>query len=255
VTAARTVHPFNVSYVEARRIQEKLRTHVDIREDTGRLESFTLIGGVDVAFIGTSHGTGDGGTRTGNPVESREVTAIAAAVVYDRLRRIVVETTVATAPVYFPYVPGYLSFREGPAVIAAIAKLIASPDVIVYDGCGIMHPRGLGLASHMAVLTGIPGVGCAKSRLCGNHEEPGVKKGSWTPVFLKGAVVGSCLRTRNGVRPVFVSPGSGVGVDCARELVLSTADRYRLPEPTRIAHNSVTAAKREMTAGGIYSGK
>jgi len=254
VTAVHTVHPFNVSFVEARRIQEELRTRVDIREDAGRLESFTLIGGVDVAFIGNPHDVGAGNARVAKPAKNNAVMAIAAAVVYDRLRRIVVETAVTTAPVYFSYVPGYLSFREGPAVIAVITKLTVPPDVIIYDGCGIMHPRGLGLASHMAVLTGIPGVGCAKSRLCGDYEEPGVKKGSWTPVFLKGVVVGSCLRTRDGVRSVFVSPGSGVGVDCARELVLSTADRYRLPEPTRIAHNTVTAAKREKPAGGIYYG-
>lgn len=197
---------------------------------------------------------GDGnGNEEGSPRRKESggsVTALACAVVIDTRRGNVVEKVWATAPVYFPYVPGFLSFREGPAVLAAIGELTEHPGVLVFDGCGIAHPRGLGLASHMSLLTGVPSIGCAKSLLCGTCEEPGPGKGSWGKIVYRDTVVGTCLRTRDNVRPVYVSPGNGFDIDGARKIVDRLAPRYRLPEPTRLAHNFVTEKKKYLNYPG-----
>lgn len=253
-------HSFAVSFADAREIQERLRGLVDTSPGIGA-EDVRFVGGVDAAFLPVAL---DGDVRADSdgaenrfPDRSpaafrqstyRQKTVIAAAVVYDRETCRVAETAIATAPVLFPYVPGYLSFREGPAVLAAIGRLSRLPDCFIFDGCGIAHPRGLGLASHMAVLTGVPSAGCAKSLLCGDCGEPGYERGEWTDIVYHGTVAGRCIRTRDGVRPVYVSPGSGTDVAGAAELVLACATRYRLPEPTRLAHNAVTAEKRELLA-------
>jgi deoxyribonuclease V len=149
--------------------------------------------------------------------------------------------------VFFPYIPGLLTFREGPAVLAAIGELTALPGVMLYDGAGIAHPRGMGIAAHMALLTGIPSIGCAKSLLVGTCAEPGAEKGDRSYLYYRDRVVGVCLRTRRGVKPVYVSPGSGFSVDGACNFVLSLTGKYRLPEPTRFAHNLVTAKKHQLT--------
>ncbi len=161
----------------------------------------------------------------------------------------------------FPYVPGLLSFREAPIVLECFAKLQAELrragrvsarrwsgarrrarrvkiDCLVCDGQGLAHPRGLGLASHVGLWLGIPTVGCAKSRLCGEHEEPGLGRGDSSPLKLKGNVIGRVLRTRDGVRPLFVSVGHLMDLAGASALVLGCAPRYRLPEPTRLAHHA-----------------
>jgi deoxyribonuclease V len=187
----------------------------------------------------------EGGLSTGLERDPIAI-ALSCVVVIDTETGAVVEKTYAAVPVYFPYVPGFLSFREGPAVLKAIGELKKLPGVMVYDGCGIAHPRGFGLASHMSILTGIPSVGCAKSKLCGTCGEPNTVRGSWTPVVFQDETVGVCLRTRNNVRPVFVSPGSGFDVEGAREVVERLTCGYRLPEPTRLAHKYVTQYKKEL---------
>ena len=254
------VHSFQGAYDEARRIQTTLRKLLVVRDTIAGPGRIERVGGVDVAFAdsgadrppdtggeaGESGGfvtAAAGGKRRSGKGRGYD-RALAVAVVYDIRRGEVIESASGQAPVYFPYVPGFLTFREGPAVLDAIGKLTALPDVMLYDGCGILHPRGMGLASHMALMTGIPSVGCAKSLLCGSCDEPGHEKGSWTEIVYRDAVVGSCLRTRDGVRPVYVSPGCWFGVDGARELVLSLALKYRLPEPTRLAHKYVTAYRK-----------
>jgi deoxyribonuclease V len=131
----------------------------------------------------------------------------------------------------FPYIPGLLSFREGPVVIEAIKGLETVPDLILFDGQGIAHPRGVGIASHIGVILGIPSIGCAKSRLVGDYSEPGIRKGSKSPLRYKGKIVGSVVRSRDNVRPLFVSPGHLVDIDGAVEYVLACTGRYRLPEP------------------------
>ena len=179
-------------------------------------------------------------------VSGNILSALACIVVFDRKRGNVVETVFSSAPVLIPYIPGFLSFREGPAILSAFGELSTVPEVIIYDGCGIAPPRGLGLASHMALITGIPSIGCAKSLLCGKCEEPGSIKGDWTEIVYKEDCVGVCLRTRTNVKPVYVSPGSGFSFDSARKLVISLSIKYRLPEPTRLAHKFVTAYKKEV---------
>lgn len=138
-------------------------------------------------------------------------------------------------PTRFPYVPGFLSFREVPALAAALALLPAPPDLVVVDGQGIAHPRRLGLASHLGVMTGLPTIGVAKSRLVGRYEEPGPERGASSPMIHRRELVGVALRTRAGTRPVFVSPGHRVGMDTAVALVLRFTPTWRLSEPIRLA--------------------
>jgi deoxyribonuclease V len=144
----------------------------------------------------------------------------------------------------FPYIPGLLSFREMPALLAAFEKLRARPDVIIYDGHGIAHPRGFGIASHLGVLLDVSTIGCAKKRLVGEHEEPGPERGSQVPLILDGRTIGTVLSTRSNVKPVFVSIGHRIGLRSAVRLVLESGGGYRLPEPTRRAHLLSNAARR-----------
>lgn len=169
---------------------------------------------------------------------------IAAAVVWDAGERRVIEERVARAPLRFPYVPGLLSFREGPALLAALRRLRTSGDALMLDGHGLAHPRRLGIASHLGVITDLPAVGCAKSRLVGRHDEPGPHVGD-TALLLDGdEVIGRVLRTREGVRPIYVSIGHRVDLDRAVEWVLGCCGGFRLPEPTRRADRLVGEVKR-----------
>ncbi|MGD9507849.1 MAG: deoxyribonuclease V [Geminicoccaceae bacterium] len=145
------------------------------------------------------------------------------------------ESALVAVPTGFPYVPGYLSFRETPAVLKALALLRAPPDLLMVDGHGIAHPRGLGIASHLGVLTGLPSIGVAKSRLVGRHEEPGPNKGDRTDLVHRGTTVATVLRSRERARPLFISTGHLISPERALELVLAMLTRYRLPEPTRLA--------------------
>jgi deoxyribonuclease V len=171
---------------------------------------------------------------------------LAAAVVWDMRDEKIVEQHVAVRPLAFPYVPGLLSFREGPAVLAALRRLRTPPDVIIYDGHGLAHPRRFGIACHAGVILDLPTIGCAKSRLIGTHREPRTRRGSAAPLVDAGEVIGSVLRTQDGVNPVFVSVGHRIDLPGARRIVLGCALRYRLPEPTRLADQLVGAAKRAL---------
>ena len=148
----------------------------------------------------------------------------------------VVEVQAASAKPGFPYVPGLLSFREAPVILAACEKLKLSPDLILVDGQGIAHPRRIGIASHLGLLLNIPGIGCAKSILVGKSEEVGAKLGSWSPLVDKGELIGAALRTRKGVKPVYISIGHKVDLEAAIHWVLACCRGYRLPEPIRLAH-------------------
>jgi deoxyribonuclease V len=141
--------------------------------------------------------------------------------------------------VLFPYVPGYLAFREVPALLGAWEQLPEKPDLLVVDGHGIAHPRRMGIATHFGVLADTPTVGCAKKILCGTYEEPATQQGSYSPLVFKNEVVGNVLRTKNAVKPVFVSPGNKMDVQSAVSVIMQCMGRYRIPEPTRIAHNTV----------------
>jgi deoxyribonuclease V len=146
-----------------------------------------------------------------------------------------VEQNTAVKEITFPYVPGYLLFREGPAIIAALYKLRIKPDVILVDGHGIAHRRGIGSASHLGVLLDISTIGCAKKRLVGEYHMPGEKKGNWTELKLEENTVGAVLRTRNGVRPLFLSAGHRIDLQNAIRITVGCVGRYRIPEPLRCA--------------------
>jgi deoxyribonuclease V len=159
-----------------------------------------------------------------------------AAVVLLNGRSLELEASVlAAVPTGFPYVPGYLSFREIPAVLEALAMLERAPDLVMVDGQGIAHPRRFGIAAHLGVMLDVPTIGVAKSRLTGRHDEPGEAKGSRVPLTDRGEVIGAVVRTRDRVSPLYVSVGHRIGLERAIQLVLRTTTRWRLPEPTRLA--------------------
>jgi deoxyribonuclease V len=158
----------------------------------------------------------------------------------------VVETSAAHQMARFPYIPGLFSFRELPPLVRAFEGLEARPDVVLFDGQGIAHPRRLGLASHAGLLLRTPTVGCAKSRLVGEHGVVPDDRGGRSALTHEDEVVGAAVRTRTGVKPVFVSPGHLVDVDSAVEMVLLTTGRFRLPEPIRLAHNATKDLMRRM---------
>ncbi len=168
----------------------------------------------------------------------------AAVVAFDARTRERVATGRHVGPVTVPYVPGFLSFREGPAVIAALADLGLEPDLLLCDGQGRAHPRRLGLACHLGIALDLPTIGVAKSLLVGQHREPSPRRGAATRLLHRGEVVGLALRTRDGVRPVYVSVGHRVSLPSARRIVLSWARPFRLPEPLRAAHREVTRMRR-----------
>lgn len=193
-----------------------------------------LVAGVDAAFPRSGGRRGAG----------RECAA--AAVVWDLAERRVVEERVVRLPVTFPYVPGLLSFREGPAVLAALAALDSPVECVLCDGQGRAHPLRFGLACHIGLLAGLPSIGCAKSRLVGDWAPPGERRGRRAPLVHRGELVGTVLRTRDGVRPVFVSAGHLMDLPTAERIVLRCGAGFRLPEPVRRAD----AAAGRLSAGG-----
>ncbi len=226
VSGARLVigrlHAWPKKPATAIRLQERLRLRVEL---CPLRRAPRLLAGCDAAF---------------SP-DNRE--AIAGVVVWDARSREVVESAVARVSCDFPYVPGLLSFREIPALLAALRALRGRPDAVLCDGQGLAHPRRVGLACHLGLWLGVPTIGCAKSRLCGTHEEPGPRRGARADLFHRDERVGVVLRTRDGVRPLYVSPGHLCDMESAVRTTLAAAIRYRLPEPTRLAHALVTRAR------------
>ncbi len=210
----RLLHRWNVSPKQAVSIQRKLARRVIPIGETPRLH---LAAGADCAF------------------SSDREECIAAVVVWDVAARQVVEQIVVRRTVRFPYVPGLLTFREAPAILAAIRKLRREPDVFFFDGQGYAHPRRFGLACHLGVLMDRPSLGCAKSILIGEADAPGVRCGSTAPLVHNGEQIGSAVRTRDGVKPVYVSVGHRLSLAAAVEIVLACGAGFRLPEPTRRA--------------------
>jgi deoxyribonuclease V len=187
-----------------------------------------------------------GGVDVSYSKRGRFSTACAGAVVMDPTGWSVADSASAFLENSIPYVPGYLSFREIPVLLEAYEKLQVLPDLWLVDGAGVAHPRRIGLAAHFGVLLDVPAIGVAKSRLVGRHDDLAVEKGSRVPLEDEktGEVIGTVLRSRTDVKPLFVSPGHRVSMETAPKVVLSCCTRYRLPEPTRAAHNMVTALKK-----------
>jgi deoxyribonuclease V len=214
------LHRWSMSPKAAIRLQERLAGRVRVESLWRRVR---LVAGVDVAFA-------PDGRR-----------CLAGVVVYDPRAGQVIEQQLAWRPVRFPYVPGLLSFREAPAALAALRKLRCEPDVFMFDAQGIAHPRRLGLAAHVGLLIDRPSLGCAKSLLCGDYEEPPTQAGRHSPLVHRGETIGAVLRTRTDVKPVFVSVGHRLTLTNAVRIVMQCVTRYRLPEPARLAHQLVTA--------------
>lgn len=200
---------------EARQVQESLRAKVITSNKLSRIKT---VAGIDVGF------------------EKAGTITRAAVVVLDFPGLELREQAIARQRTRFPYVPGYLSFREIPAVLVAMKKLRVKPDILLCDGQGIAHPRRFGLACHLGLLTDIPSIGVAKSRLIGTHHDVPEGKGAWRPLRDKREVIGAVLRTRTGVRPLYVSVGHRISLEAAIEYVMRCTTRFRLPETTRRAH-------------------
>ena len=208
---------------EAKKIQTVLRDKVKIIPLRKKPQ---FIAGVDAAF------TDD------------KVIGVACLFRYDDLTPL--EDSHAILNATFPYISGFLSFREGPAIIAALKKLKVTPDLILFDGQGIAHPKSMGIASHIGVILDIPTIGCAKSRLIGEYDEPGINKGNWSRLKYQGRIVGAVLRTRDNVNSVFVSPGHRVNLANSIEIVLQCTGKYRLSEPIRRADQISKELKRRL---------
>ena len=220
------LHDWDVTPKQAVAIQQELRERVIARDAFGELRR---VAGVDVGFEA-------GGTIT------------RAAVVVLQLPGLdPVENAVARQPTRFPYVPGLLSFREIPAVIEALSHLSALPDMLLCDGQGYAHPRRFGFACHLGLWMDLPSVGVAKTRLIGEHGDVPDERGEWCPLALEGETIGAVLRTRQGVKPIYVSVGHRVSLESAVEVVMRCTPRYRLPETTR-------QADRLASGGGKKSG-
>ncbi|MBO0934460.1 deoxyribonuclease V [Fibrella aquatilis] len=217
------IHPWPDSPEAAVTLQQQLRNQIRIQPLDRPAET---IAGCDISF------------------NKFEETVYAGIVVLrlDTLETIAEATAITTTS--FPYVPGLLSFREIPALLEAWAKLTILPDVVVFDGHGIAHPRRLGIASHAGLLLDRPTLGCGKSVLVGRYEEPALERGSWSPMMHRGEVIGAALRTKNKVNPVYVSPGHLIDLQTGIDLMLRCDGGYRIPETTRRAHNLVNDVRR-----------
>jgi deoxyribonuclease V len=213
-------HRWDLTPSEARALQERLASAVE-RQD--RLGPIRHLAGVDVGF------------------EDQGATVRAAVAVLDAEDLSLLDQAVARLPTRFPYIPGLLSFRELPGVLAALRQLDTRPDLILCDGQGLAHPRRFGIACHLGVLTDIPTIGVGKTRLIGSHQAPGPAKGDWAPLWDSDSsggaeLIGAVLRTRAGIKPIYVSIGHRLCLDTAIHWVLRATTRFKLPETTRQAH-------------------
>lgn len=219
------LHRWDVTPAEAREIQLELRARF---EPCDRLPRIRTVAGADVAL---------------DLVHRR---AIGGVIVYRFPEMVELERASAERPLTFPYVPGLLSFREIPVLLAAFERLCEAPDLIFYDGHGYAHPRRFGIACHLGVLLDRPAIGCAKSRLVGAERTPARTAGAWTPLEDEenGETIGAVLRTRTGVKPIYVSQGHCTSLERAIKLTLAVCDGYRIPRPTRDADHFLEAVKR-----------
>ncbi|MFC1900228.1 deoxyribonuclease V [Chloroflexota bacterium] len=214
------MHGWQLSTSQARDVQNRLSGQVSRQNE---VFSPRFIAGVDIS------------------VSRFQKTASGAVVVLEYPAMITIETQIARGELDFPYIPGFLSFREMPLAIKAFEMLEIIPDLILVDGQGIAHPRRFGLASHLGLFLDIPTIGCAKSLLCGSHSEPDTEPGSFAEILDKDETIGAALRTKRGVKPVYVSIGHKVDLKTAIHWVIESCRGYRLPEPTRFAHQAAGA--------------
>jgi deoxyribonuclease V len=250
-------HRWDVTPGEAREIQDRLRGKWEGRDRLGEIRT---LGGLDAAFVlNESQALKKRMSRWERLREANR--AIGCVVVYRfadgksaqpgmAVPLEEIERAYAVVPLEFPYIPGLLSFREIPALLAALGKLREMPDLLFCDAQGYAHPRRFGLAAHLGVLLDVPAIGCAKSILIGEHGEPGKTAGSWTELVdpKNGECIGAAVRTRDGVQPVYVSQGNRVSLETAIRLTLAVSDGFRIPRPTREADRFAGEVKRKMAA-------
>jgi deoxyribonuclease V len=218
------LHTWDLTPTEARDLQLELAAKVDSKR---ALPTYTTVAGADVSY------------------NKRDSWLHAAVVVLRADTFDVIARSGVVAEAKFPYVPGLLTFREAPAVIEAFDRLTVRPDILICDGQGIAHPRRMGLAAHLGLYLELPTIGCAKSWFFGEYEEPGRTRGEWAPLTDKGETIGAVLRTRTGIKPLFISPGHLCDLASAITVVLTMSPTYRQPLTTRLAHQYVNELRRQ----------
>ncbi len=223
-------HSWNISVKEASQIQNQLRNQVEL-ENALEISSIQTIAAADVSFSRNS------------------TTLFAAIVLYSFPDLRLLNVYKAVSEIHFPYIPGYLSFREIPVLLKAFEQLPDDVDLILCDGQGIAHPRRFGLASHVGVLLDKPAIGCAKSLFIGTYEEPKASAGSYSTLHHNNEDIGVVLRTRDNVKPVYVSPGHKTTIQQAREIISACVKKYRIPIPLRSAHIEVNRYRKEVEEG------
>ena len=216
-------HPWDLTIEQAKQVQLQLSKKIILQDYFTK--EIRYVAGTDVGF------------------EDKGKITRAAVVILDYESLELVDSALVKIKTTFPYIPGFLSFRELPALIKALEKITYIPDLILCDGQGIAHPRRLGIASHLGVLINIPTIGVAKSRLIGTYKEPGQRKGNKSLLYDNKDKIGYVLRTRDDVKPLFISPGHKISLKSACEIVLKCTTRYRLPETTRLAHHLASNMK------------
>jgi deoxyribonuclease V len=224
------LHSWDLNPREARTVQLELAGRVKLQPLPRRFE---VLGASDIAYVAATN----------------QLTAVILTFGWPKLN--LLETIHVVAPIRFPYVPGLLSFREIPPLLEAYSQLKRPPDVFLCDGQGLAHPRKFGLASHLGLYLGLPTVGCAKSRLCGNHELLDLHRGNRTPLYYKEEIVGYVFCSRDNVKPIYVSPGHLSDFESSLELISLCLGRYRIPEPLRQAHQIATKLRRKLVAGEL----
>jgi deoxyribonuclease V len=217
----KSLHPWDLSPPQAIKVQNKLKGKIKLKKWSGTLK---LVAGADVAF--------------------KKGRALAAVVVVSYPEFKVIECVRKSTKISYPYIPGLLTFREGPVLEKCFKVLRNEPDVIIFDGQGIAHPRNMGLATHLGILLNKPSIGCAKTLLFGNYVEPPALRGAFSYLLDKqGKKIGAVLRTRDFTKPVYVSPGHKINLTSSIKIILLCTGKYRLPQPLRLAHHLTKHSK------------
>jgi len=219
----RNLHKWEVPIEEAKSIQRELAGKIYLQN---QFSEIGLIAGTDMS------------------IDEETMEGIAGVVIFTFPGLEIVERKYARRKITYPYIPGLLSFREAPILLSAFEKIEHEPDLVIFDGQGIAHPRRLGIASHMGIILDKPAIGCAKSLLCGEYIEPAKKMGSISSLFDGDKTIGVTLRSRDNVHPIFISPGHKIDLDTSLKIILACCDGYRIPKPTRIADHYVEEVKR-----------
>jgi deoxyribonuclease V len=219
------VHRWDMSPKEARLLQVELAGRVRMEPLP---ENFSTLGAADIAYVAVTN------------------QLVATILTFEWPNLTLIEASHVVAPIEFPYIPGLLSFREVPPLLKAHKKLQHPPEVLLCDGQGIAHPRRLGLASHLGLCLGIPTIGCAKEILCGNHDDLELRRGSSVPLYFRDEIVGWVLCSRDGIKPIYVSPGHLSDLESSKRLICRSLGRFRIPEPLRQAHNMATRLRRAL---------